>query len=80
MSVFENIDHAKISTILLSLWGVTLPVIAGYIFLNQGIIIAILSATIGVKYSAIIGPIILSLFLIWYNQHYPGVSMPTDGA
>ena len=34
MSVFEDIDHAKISTILLSLWAFVVPGIAAYIISN----------------------------------------------
>ena len=49
MSVFENIDHAKISTILLSLWAVMIPGIVAYIIGNPGLILAMLTATIGIK-------------------------------
>ena len=74
MSVFENIDHAKISTILLSLWAFAVPGIAAFIISNPTYILALLTATIGIKYAAIIAPIILTMFLVWYNQHYPGIS------
>jgi hypothetical protein len=39
-----------------------------------------LTTTIGVKYAAILAPIIVTMFLVWYNAHYPGISMPTNGA
>jgi hypothetical protein len=51
------IDHAKISTILLSAWGFIVPGLAAYIISNPTMILAILTATIGVKYAAILAPI-----------------------
>jgi len=80
MSVFENIDHAKISTILLSAWAFIVPGLAAYIIANPGLILAILTATIGIKYAAVLAPIIVTMFLVWYNAHYPGITMPTNGA
>ena len=80
MSVFEDINHAKISTILISIWAFVVPGIAAFIISNPTYILALLTATIGVKYAAIIAPIILTAFLVWYNQHYPGITMPTNGA
>jgi hypothetical protein len=80
MSVFEDINHAKISTILLSIWAFVVPGLATYIISNPTMILALLTATIEVKYAAILVPIILTMFLVWYNQHYPGISMPTNGA
>ena len=80
MSVFENINHAWLSTILLSAWGFIVPGLAYIIISHPAYILTLLSATIGVKYSAILAPAITLMFLIWYNAHYPGVSMPTDGA
>jgi hypothetical protein len=80
MSVFEDIDHAKISTILLSAWAFIVPGLTAYIISNPGLILAILTTTIGVKYAAILAPIIITMFLVWYNQHYPGISSTVDGA
>jgi hypothetical protein len=74
MSVFENIDHAKISTILLSLWAVMIPGIVAYIIGNPGLILAMLTATIGIKYATVLAPIMLSIILVWYNAHYPGIT------
>lgn len=80
MSVFENINHAKISTILLSAWAFIVPGLAAYIISNPGLILAMLTTTIGVKYAAILAPIIVTMFLVWYNAHYPGITMSTNGA
>ncbi len=54
MSVFENINHVWISTVLISIWGFVVPGVAILIVSHLTVILAFLVSTIGLKYATII--------------------------